>query len=85
MIELVFIYTCIIIVDIFNPANDTSCADVLRSLKVHYFHLESSTLHCLLGEFAHGRYIVRIVVAINVLVLFREVLEPVVIFIKLKI
>lgn len=54
-------------------------------LEVHHLHLEGPTLHLLAGDLAHVRRGVVVVVAVDVLVFLREVLEPVVILVKLKV
>lgn len=54
------------------------------ALKVHYIHFECYTLHCLAREFTQRWCGIVVVVAVNVLILFWEVLESLVIFIKLK-
>lgn len=54
-------------------------------LKVHHFHFEGPTLHRFTSYFTHRRCDIHIIVAINILIFFREVFEPIVIVIKLKI
>lgn len=58
---------------------------MLELLKAHHFHFEGPTLHLLTGDFTHGRRGVIIVIAIDVFVLFREILQSIVILIKLQI
>lgn len=57
---------------------------ITRSLKTHHLHLKGFTLHLLVGDFTHRRCSIVIVVAVDIFVLLRKVLESIVIFVKLK-